>query len=81
MMFDYVDPSDFKIYMNDIGLLTQHPGMPALLLLSDIEIDNTFMGGSSIFGLFKQAQQQFFKKIFLYLRYSRQLLIIPLHEQ
>jgi len=47
MMFDYVDPSDFKIYMNDIGLLTQHPGMPALLLLSDIEIDNTFMGGGA----------------------------------
>lgn len=41
----YVDPSDFKIYMNDIGLLTQQSGMPAQLLLSDIEIDNTFMGG------------------------------------
>jgi len=41
----YVDPSDFKIYMNDIGLLTQLSGMPAQLLLSEIEIDNTFMGG------------------------------------
>jgi len=41
----YVDPSDFKIYMNDIGLLTQHSGMPAQLLLSEIEIDNSFMGG------------------------------------
>jgi len=41
----YVDPSDFKIYLNDIGLLTQLSGMPAQLLLSEIEIDNTFMGG------------------------------------
>jgi len=41
----YVDPSDFKIYMNDIGLLTQQSGMPAQLLLSEIEVDNTFMGG------------------------------------
>lgn len=41
----YVDQSDFKIYMNDVGLLTQHSGMPAQMLLSEIEIDNTFMGG------------------------------------
>ena len=41
----YVDPSDFKIYMNDVGLLTQHSGMPVQLLLSEIEVDNTFMGG------------------------------------
>ncbi len=41
----YVNPSDFKIYMNDVGLLTQHSGMPAQLLLSEIEVDNTFMGG------------------------------------
>lgn len=41
----YVDPSDFKVYMNDIGLLTQHSGMPAQLMLSEIEVDNTFMGG------------------------------------
>jgi len=41
----YVDPSDFKIYMNDVGLLTQHAGMPVQLLLSEIEVDNTFMGG------------------------------------
>ncbi len=41
----YIDPSDFKIYMNDVGLLTQHSGMPVQILLSDIEMDNTFMGG------------------------------------
>ena len=41
----YVDPSDFKIYLNDVGLLTQMSGMPPQLLLSDIEVDNTFMGG------------------------------------
>lgn len=41
----YVDPSDFKIYLKDVGLLTQMSGMPPQLLLSDIEVDNTFMGG------------------------------------
>lgn len=41
----YADPSDFKVYMNDVGLLAQHSGMPVQLMLSDIEIDNTFMGG------------------------------------
>lgn len=41
----YIDPSDFKIYMNDVGLLTQHSGMPVQLILSEIEMDNTFMGG------------------------------------
>ena len=41
----YVDPSDFKVYMNDVGLLTQHSGIPPQLLLSEIELDNSFMGG------------------------------------
>lgn len=41
----YIDPSDFKIYMNDVGLLAQHSGMPVQLILSEIEMDNTFMGG------------------------------------
>ena len=31
--------------MNDVGLLTQLSGMPSQLLLSEIEVDNTFMGG------------------------------------
>ncbi len=41
----YVDMSDFKIYMADIGLLTIKSGMPIQTILSNIEDDNTFMGG------------------------------------
>lgn len=42
----YVDLSSFKLYMADIGTLTLHSGMPLQLMLSPIEIDNTFLGGS-----------------------------------
>ena len=40
----YTSLSDFKIYMSDVGLLTLKSGMPSSLLLSPIDIDNTFMG-------------------------------------
>lgn len=40
----YMELSDFKLYMSDVGLLTMQSGMPASLLLSPTPIDNTFMG-------------------------------------
>jgi predicted AAA+ superfamily ATPase len=40
----YEDMSDFKLYMSDIGMLTMKSGMPAQLLLSPIQNDNTFSG-------------------------------------
>lgn len=38
------DDSDFKIYMLDVGLLNAKAEIPAQLLLSAIENDNTFLG-------------------------------------
>ena len=38
------DDSDFKIYMLDVGLLNAKADIPAQLLLSAIESDNTFLG-------------------------------------
>lgn len=38
------DDSDFKIYLNDVGLLGCKAQMPVQLLLSSIETDNTFLG-------------------------------------
>lgn len=38
------DDSDFKIYMSDIGLLNTMAQMPAQLLLSSIDTENTFLG-------------------------------------
>ena len=38
------DDSDFKIYMNDVGLLNCKAQMPVQMLLSSIEADNTFLG-------------------------------------
>ena len=40
----YVDLSNFKLYMADIGLLTLHSKIPLQTILSPIEIDNTFLG-------------------------------------
>lgn len=40
----YVDLSDFKLYLSDVGLLTLKSGMPSGLLLSELAEDNTFMG-------------------------------------
>jgi predicted AAA+ superfamily ATPase len=41
----YQNFSDFKLYMGDTGMLTMHSGLPAQMLLSSINADNTFMGG------------------------------------
>ena len=41
----YVNLSDFKIYMSDVGLLVQQSQMPSSVLLSPYYEDNTFMGG------------------------------------
>lgn len=38
------DDSDFKIYMLDVGLLNAKAEIPAQMLLSSIETDNTFLG-------------------------------------
>ena len=40
----YVDLSDFKLYMGDVGLLTMKSGMAQQLILSPIEVDNLFLG-------------------------------------
>ena len=41
----YVNISDFKIYMGDVGLLTFKSGMASQVILSESEPDNGFMGG------------------------------------
>jgi hypothetical protein len=40
----YQDFSDFKLYISDVGMLTMHSGLPAQMLLSSIETNNTFLG-------------------------------------
>lgn len=40
----YVDLSDFKLYMNDAGLLTMKSGMAVQTILSTLEEDNMFLG-------------------------------------
>jgi predicted AAA+ superfamily ATPase len=40
----YADMINFKLYMGDIGLLTLRSQIPLQTILSDIEIDNTFLG-------------------------------------
>ncbi len=40
----YVDLSDFKLYMGDVGMLTMKSGMATQTILSPIEIDNMFLG-------------------------------------
>jgi len=41
----YQSLSDFKLYMGDTGMLTMHSGLPAQMILSSVETNNTFMGG------------------------------------
>lgn len=41
----YQNLSDFKLYMGDTGMLTIHSGLPAQMILSSIDAENTFMGG------------------------------------
>jgi predicted AAA+ superfamily ATPase len=40
----YVDWSDFKLYMSDVGMLTMQSGMVAPAILSPLDTDNTFLG-------------------------------------
>lgn len=40
----YVDLSDFKLYMSDVGLLTLRSGMPTSMILSPLHEENTFLG-------------------------------------
>lgn len=40
----YVDLSDFKLYMSDVGMLTMQSGVVAQAILSPLETENTFMG-------------------------------------
>lgn len=39
-----VDLSDFKLYLSDVGILAMKSGMPAGIILSTMNEDNTFMG-------------------------------------
>jgi len=43
----YVDLSDFKLYMGDVGMLTMKSGMAHQTILSTIEEENTFLGAMS----------------------------------
>lgn len=43
----YMDLSDFKLYMSDIGMLTMKSGMAQQAILSPVEEDNGFMGAMS----------------------------------
>lgn len=40
----YVDLSDFKLYMSDVGMLIMQSGMAAQAILSPLEIETPFMG-------------------------------------
>lgn len=40
----YVDLSDFKLYMSDVGMLVMQSGVVAQAILSPLEIDSPFMG-------------------------------------
>lgn len=40
----YIDLSDFKLYMSDIGMLTMQSGIAAQAILSPLDIDSPFMG-------------------------------------
>jgi len=40
----YVDLSDFKLYMSDVGMLTMQSGMTAQVILSPLDTENTFLG-------------------------------------
>jgi len=40
----YIDLSDFKLYMSDVGMLTMQSGTAAQAILSPIETNNSFIG-------------------------------------
>jgi len=43
----YADLSDFKLYMSDVGILTAKSGMAQQTILSQVEVDNGFLGALS----------------------------------
>jgi hypothetical protein len=40
----YTEPGSFKLYMADVGMLTMKSGFPQGMILSKLEIDNSFLG-------------------------------------
>ena len=40
----YVDLSDFKLYMSDVGMLVMQSGIAAQAILSPLETDGSFIG-------------------------------------
>ena len=40
----YIDLSDFKLYMSDVGMLTMQSGIAAQVILSPLGTENTFLG-------------------------------------
>jgi predicted AAA+ superfamily ATPase len=40
----YTEPENFKLYMADTGMLTMKSDLPQGMILSNLEIDNTFLG-------------------------------------
>lgn len=40
----YQSFSDFKLYMGDTGMLTMHSGLPAQMLMTSINTENSFLG-------------------------------------
>ncbi|GHV73348.1 ATPase [Spirochaetia bacterium] len=40
----YTEPANFKLYMADVGMLTMKSAFPQGMILSNLAIDNTFLG-------------------------------------
>lgn len=40
----YTEPANFKLYMADVGMLTMKSALPQGMILSNLEVDNTFLG-------------------------------------
>ncbi|GHV63424.1 ATPase [Spirochaetia bacterium] len=40
----YTEPGSFKLYMADVGMLTMKAALPQGMILSNLEVDNTFLG-------------------------------------
>jgi hypothetical protein len=40
----YTEPGSFKLYMGDVGMLTMKSNLPQDMILSTLDIDNSFLG-------------------------------------
>ncbi|GHU97110.1 ATPase [Spirochaetia bacterium] len=40
----HTEPGSFKLYMADVGMLTMKAALPQGMILSNLEVDNTFLG-------------------------------------